>query len=311
VQLESYSAGKVAGTAKLAVGPGWTATPESQPFSLEREGQETTVSFQVTPPSKPSASQAIASVNVDKQDLSFGVLTLDYPHIPQQTVFPIALTTTVHADIKVLAKHVGYVMGAGDEIPGALRQLGCQVTLLSEDELSHGDLSRFDTIVSGVRAYNTRADLRANHHRLMDYVERGGTYVVQYNVLERGEPLSALGPFPLKIGRDRVSVEEAPVEVLKADHALLSVPNKITAVDFKSWIQERGLYFASEWDSRYEAVIASNDPGEKPLAGGLLYAPHGKGVYVFTSYSWFRQLPAGVPGAYRIFANLLSAGRTK
>jgi hypothetical protein len=204
-------------------------------------------------------------------------------------------------------------MGAGDLIPEALRQLGCEVILLGPDDLARGDLSHFNAIVTGVRAYNVRADLRASQHRLMQYVRNGGTAVVQYNVLDGADSsaLSSLGPYPFRIGRARVSVEEAPVDFLRPGHALLSFPNKITPADFEGWIQERGLYFATEWDSHYETLISSNDPGEKPLPGGLLFARYGKGVYIFTAYSWFRQLPAGVPGAYRIFANLLSAGKAQ
>jgi hypothetical protein len=202
-----------------------------------------------------------------------------------------------------------------DDVPQALAQLGCSVTLLDAQHLARGDLSRFDAIVTGVRAYNTRPDLRANQQRLLDYVAAGGTMIVQYNVLEGGflggDPslLSKIGPYPITTGRDRVSVEDAPVRFVNPAHPLLTAPNTVTAADFDAWVQERGLYFASKWDPRYETIFESNDPGEKPLAGGMLYARHGKGVYIFTAYSWFRQLPAGVPGAFRIFANLLSAGK--
>jgi hypothetical protein len=208
-------------------------------------------------------------------------------------------------------------MGAGDEVPHALRQIGCEVTLLGPEDLARGDFSRFDAVVTGVRAYNTRPDLRANQHHLLDYVANGGTMVVQYNVLEGGfmggnpSLLDHIGPYPVKVSRDRVTVEDTPVEVLKSGHPLLSSPNVITAADWKGWVQERGLYFASTWDPKYETVIACGDPGEKALPGGMLYTRYGKGAYVFTAYAWFRQLPAGVPGAYRIFANLLSAGRTQ
>jgi hypothetical protein len=161
-----------------------------------------------------------------------------------------------------------------------------------------------------------RPDLRANYQRLLDYVKAGGTLVVQYNVTEGGGPFGApdtgalahIGPYPIKIGRDRVTVEEAPVTFPNPDHPLLQAPNHISAPDFAGWVQERGLYFASEWDSHYQPVVETHDPGEKPLPGGLLYTRYGKGAYIFTAYSWFRQLPEGVPGAYRIFANLLSAG---
>ena len=204
-------------------------------------------------------------------------------------------------------------MGAGDEVPDTLRQLGCDVVPLDASDLASGDLSRFDAIVVGVRALNLREDLHANHQRLWDYVQRGGTVVMQYNVLEGfGTPATQLpdaGPYPITISRSRVTVEDSPVEILNAADPLLSFPNKIVQSDFNGWVQERGLYFPSEWDARYKTVIATNDPGEKSLAGGILYTRYGKGAYVYTSYSWFRQLPAGVPGALRIFANLVSAGK--
>jgi hypothetical protein len=217
--------------------------------------------------------------------------------------------------VRHLAPQVGYVMGAGDDVPGSLKQIGCNVTLLSASDLAVSDLSRFDAIVTGVRAWNVRPDLRANRQRLLDYMHNGGTLVVQYNVLEGGfmggdpRSLEAIGPYKIRIGRERVSVENAPVSFPNPSHPLLAAPNKISAADFEGWVQERGLYFAAEWDPKYQPLFETNDPGEKPLAGGTLVAKYGRGAYVFTAYSWFRQLPAGVPGAYRIFANLLSAGK--
>jgi hypothetical protein len=275
------------------------------------------VRFYVTPPEAASAVEARAVASAGGRQVTAGVLVIDYPHIPPQTLFPAAGARLVRSDVKVLSKRVGYIMGAGDEVPEALRQIGCEVTLLSPEDLVRADLGRFDAIVTGVRAYNTRPDLRANQHRLLDYVSNGGTVVVQYNVLEGGfmggDPklLDRIGPWPIQLSRDRVTVEDAPVEVLRSSHPLLSRPNQITSADWNGWVQERGLYFAREWDPRYETVVSSHDPGERPLAGGILFARFGKGAYVFTAYSWFRQLPAGVPGAYRIFANLLSAGRAQ
>jgi hypothetical protein len=224
----------------------------------------------------------------------------------------------VHADVRLLPKTIGYVMGAGDEVPQALQQLGADVMQLSADDLADGNLSRFDAIVTGVRAYNVRADLRANQSRLFDYVKNGGTLVVQYNVAEGGNPfggdtslLANIGPYPLTVGRERVTVEEAPVQFLIPASPLLHQPNEITARDFEGWIQERGLYFASKWDDHYQPLFETHDPTEKPQNGITLYTRYGKGAYVFTAFSWFRELPAGVPGAFRIFANLLSAGKTQ
>jgi hypothetical protein len=189
------------------------------------------------------------------------------------------------------------------------------VTLLDANVIARGDLGRYDAIVAGVCAYNVRADLRANHSRLLDYVKAGGTYVVQYNGIggspcsTRPEDVQRIGPYPLKIGPARVTVEQAPVTFPHPQHPVLHTPNKITAKDFEGWIQERGIYFASEWDPHYESLFESHDPGDKPQPGGALYTKYGKGAYIFTGYAFFRELPAGVPGAYRIFANMLSAGK--
>jgi hypothetical protein len=304
---------KAEGDVRLSAPSGWSVDPQVRTFHLADRGEQTLVTFKLTPPATESRGELRAIATVGKRELSSDMQLIDYPHIPVQTLFPPAAATLVRTDIRTTARQVGYVMGAGDEVPQALAQLGCRVTLLDTQQLTRGDLSGFDAIVTGVRAYNTRPDLRANQQRLLDYVAAGGTMIVQYNVLEGGftggDPtlLAKIGPYPITIGRDRVSVEDAPIQVQSA-HPLLRAPNTITSADFDGWVQERGLYFASKWDSRYETVFESNDPGEKPLAGGMLYARHGKGVYIFTGYSWFRQLPAGVPGAFRIFANMLSAG---
>ena len=283
------------------------------------------------------------------QTVSTGTEVIQYPHITTQTLLPRAEATLVRADIRILSKTVGYVMGAGDDVPQAIRQLGCEVTLLTESDLSHGDLARFDAIVTGVRAFNTRPDLRANYQRLFDYANNGGTLIVQYNVPEGGAPpqgaapapgapqptpaqpaqpapaappavaaagdgglLAHIGPYPIRISRnDRVTVEEAPIAFPNPDLRLLHVPNQITSADFDGWVQERGLYFSDQWDPKYVSVLESHDPGEMPMPGGMLYAPVGKGAYIFSAYDWFRELPAGVPGAYRLFANMLSAAKAQ
>jgi hypothetical protein len=186
--------------------------------------------------------------------------------------------------------------------------MGFSVTTLDDDDVENADLSRFDAIVAGVRVYNTRPRLRRMQRRLLDYVAGGGRLVVQYNTAEQALQ-NALGPYPLQISRERVTVEEAPVEFKSADHPLLAAPNRIGPADFEGWVQERGLYFASPFDPRYESVLSSHDPGEPVREGGLLHARHGKGVFVYTGLAFFRQLPAGVPGAWRLFANLVSPAR--
>jgi LmbE family N-acetylglucosaminyl deacetylase len=301
-------AGKASGTLRIAAPEGWKVSPASTPFTFEAAGEERQFSFSITPPlhAKPANFKAIATV--DGKDISSGVHVIAYSHIPPQTVFPPAEGKLVPAPLTVLSKRIGYVMGAGDEVPDSIRQMGCSVVMLTDADLAGTDLSGFDAIVTGVRAYDVREALRANQRRLLDYVSSGGTLVVQYN--RSGERLEGLvGPYPMTFSAQRVTVEDAPVTFTNPQSLLLNAPNKITQSDFDGWIQERGIYFASKWDAKYETVLESHDPGEKPLTGGMLVTRYGKGVYVFTGYAWFRQLPAGVPGAYRIFANLLSAGK--
>jgi LmbE family N-acetylglucosaminyl deacetylase len=315
VQVTANVAGQ-SGVIRLEAPTGWSITPAAREFHLTDAGAEAEAPFTVTPPSGDARGALRAAANLGGQSITVGTEVLSFPHIPTQTLFPPAAIGIARADIRTLAKRVGYVMGAGDEEPEALRQIGIEVTLLTADDLSRGDLTRYDAIVTGVRSYNTRPDLRANEERLLEYVSQGGTLVVQYNVLEggftAGDPaiLAHIGPYSLKTGRDRVTVEESPVTFPTPDSPLLREPNKITAKDFEGWIQERGLYFASEWDNHYQPLFEMHDPGEKPILGGTLYTKYGKGAYVFTPLSWFRELPAGVPGAFRIFANLLSAGKT-
>ena len=243
---------------------------------------------------------------------------IPYSHIPAQTVLMPAEGKLSAVPLKVLAKRVGYVMGSSDKVPEALRQMGCQVDLLDDKDLGSGNLAVYDAIVTGVRAYSVRPDLRAAQQRLLDYTKNGGTLVVQYNNSADArispsvaDALDHLGPYPFTFGRDdaRVTDEDAPVKVLLPNSPLLNVPNKITPADFTGWVQERGLYFSNKWDPKYETPIETHDQGNPELPGGMLYTRYGKGAYIFTAYSWFRELPAGVPGAYRIFANLISAGK--
>lgn len=315
VVLKSNQA-KSAGSLRLALPAGWKAQPESQPFEFPNADEERALSFTVTPPPAESDGLLRAVAIVNGVEIAHGTRTIQYPHIPPQTLAPPAEAKLVRTTVKNLSKRVGYVMGAGDEVPDALRQLGCEVTLLSAEDLAIGNLSQYDAIVTGVRAYNTRPDLRANAQRIFDdYVAKGGTYIVQYNVLEGGffggDPtlLSKVGPYPITTSRDRVTDETAPVSFPSQDHRLLQFPNRIVPSDFDAWVQERGLYFANKWDEKYQPLFSMFDPGEKAMLGGTLVTKYGQGNYIFTPMAWFRQLPAGVPGAYRIFANFLSAGK--
>jgi LmbE family N-acetylglucosaminyl deacetylase len=308
------NSGKVAGEVRLEVPAGWSVTPASRRFELTATDEQASVAFQLTPPAGESRGVIRAVAQVGSTLVSTGIQRIEYPHIPVQMLLPPAQTTLVRTNIVSLARTVGYVMGAGDDVPAAIRQLGAEVTLLAPGELSRGDLSKFDAIVTGVRAWNTRADLRANYPRLFDYIRNGGTLIVQYNVAEGGPNnnlLEHIGPYPIRTSRERVTVEDAPVTFPNPQLKLLHAPNEITEKDFEGWVQERGLYFADQWDERYLSVLESHDPGEEPLRGGMLYTPYGKGAYIFSAYDWFRELPAGVPGAYRLFANMLSAARVQ
>jgi LmbE family N-acetylglucosaminyl deacetylase len=317
------------GDLRLEAPAGWKAEPQSRSFQIAVPGEQRVVTFEVTPPAGETTASLRAVAKVNGRDIASGIQTIAYPHFPPQTLFPPSDIKLVRANIKVTAKKVGYIMGAGDEMPDALHQLGLEVTLIGQSDLEQGDLSRFDAIVAGVRAYNVRADIRANQQRLLDYVKNGGTYIVQYQTGDSPDPAAArgqppnpflqgqgapvttnLGPYPFAVpggNKYRVTVEEAPLTFPNQDCPLLQYPNHIDPKDFEGWVQERGLYFAAQWDAHYQTVLSSQDPGEQPLEGGEIWTRYGKGVYIFSAYSWFRQLPAGVPGAYRLFANLLSA----
>lgn len=298
-------AGGAKATLRLKAPAGWRVEPAEVAFEAKEKGEQRAFVFQVT----PGAAAGVLTVEGAHE-----VTRIDYEHIPVQTIQPPASARAVRADVQIKAKRIGYVMGAGDEVPAALRQMGAEVELLDAAALAHGDLSRYQAIVTGVRAWNVREDLRSAHERLKEFARKGGTVVVQYNIQDgvffgsEAGTLKNMGPLPVKISRDRVTVEEAEVRMLKPDHALLRGPNAITAADFVGWVQERGLYFPGEWDAGYDALLEMNDPGEEPLRSGLLAARTGRGWYVLTSLSFFRQLPAGVPGAYRLFANLVSGG---
>jgi LmbE family N-acetylglucosaminyl deacetylase len=296
------------GDVRLDVPAGWKVTPKSLPFHVGALGEVEEVFFDVTPPAADATSSVRAVATVGGREITSGMQVISYPHIPTEILLPPSEARFARADIKVAVHKIGYIMGAGDEMPEALRELGLEVTLLSSSDLEQSDLSRFEAIVAGVRAYNVRSDVRASQRRLLDYVRNGGTYIVQYNT---GDNSLNMGPYPFTVppgNRYRVTVEDAPVTLPHVDSRLLQYPNRITPKDFEGWVQERGVYFSSKWDPKYETVLASKDPDEEEaLAGGELWTHYGKGVYIFTAYSWFRQLPAGVPGAYRMFANLLSA----
>ncbi len=299
---------------------GWKVEPAKAAFDLKSAGASQEVKFRLTPPATPGTGdfKVIAKI-AGGPDVAVAVNTIDYAHIEAQTIFEPSYGEIAAVQMKVLAKRVGYVMGSDDKMPEAIRQMGCQVDMLDEKTLSTGNLAVYDAIVTGLRAYALRPDLRASQTRLLEYVNNGGTLVVQYNRLDdrRISPSVAdafdhMGPYPFVLSQgntQRVVEEDAPVKFLEPTSPLVRSPNVITSADFDGWIQERGVYFADTWDPKYQAPFETHDTGEKELKGATLYTRYGKGAYVYTSFSWFRELPAGVPGAFRIFANLISAGK--
>ncbi len=286
----------------------WKVEPEMVDIDLKLKGAEEIIEFVVYPSKDQEVNFIVPMVNVDGIEYTDDLTVIEYDHIPTQSVLQDASAKVVKIDLQKAGNNIGYIMGAGDEIPQNLEQIGYEVTILDDKDINSANLKRFDAVIMGVRAYNTIDRLKYHQEKLMDYVENGGTMIVQYNTSRRLK-VKELGPYPFKISRDRVSMEDAEVRILNRDHPVLNFPNKITQRDFEGWVQERGLYFPDEWDEKYEAILSSNDKGETPKDGGLLVANYGKGYYIYTGYSWFRELPAGVPGAYRLFANLISIGK--
>ena len=300
----------VQGEAKLNLPADWKITPATIPFSLPKKGEEKTVSFLVTPPAVSSETTAIASVVYDGQTYSKGIKEIKYDHIPIQTLFPQAEIKLIKLDVKHKLKRIGYIPGAGDEVVPCLTQLGYEVITITDEMLAKEDLKQYEAIVTGVRAYNTNEKLPQFKQKLMDYVNNGGNLIVQYNTNSWAGPLSSdIGPYKFKITRDRIADEKAQVKFLLPQHPVFNYPNKITEKDFEGWIQERSIYHAGEWDSNYVAPISMADPDEKPNNGALIIAGYGKGHFVYTGLVFFRELPAGVPGAYRIFVNLIELGK--
>jgi LmbE family N-acetylglucosaminyl deacetylase len=296
-----------AGTLNVSVPGGWTVSPTDLPFRLRAGGGEERLTFTIKPGKDAAAGVFAVTADVGTGTVTTATTVIRYPHIPAQTIFPAATGKLVVADVKRKKFFIGYIEGSGDQVPEALRQAGYDVRLLSDEDLLSADLAPFQSIVAGVRAYNTRPSLAMARKRLTDYVEAGGTYVVQYSTSGQTDSL-AIGPYPFRISRDRVSEETAPVTLLDPSNPALSYPNAIGEADFAGWVQERGLYYADSWDSAYAAPLAANDAGEPARRGGLLVARHGRGYFCYTGLSFFRQLPAGVPGAYRLFVNLVELG---
>src|SRR4029077_14527382 len=300
--------GPVKGEVKLAAPQGWQVYPASLPIDLNGANAEAMATFTVRPPEQDSEGTLRAIVSIEGHDYSFERVRISYPHIGVHTLMPPAEIKLVRADIRKKGDRIGYIPGAGDDVPESLQQIGYTVKVLSDSDITAENLAQFSAVVLGIRAYNTDDRISTWLPELFAYVKNGGVAIAQYNTTADLKTKD-MAPYPLEISRDRVTDEKAEVRILATNHPLVTTPNKITSKDFEGWVQERGLYFPDKWDSAWTPILSCNDPKEKPLDGGLLVAKSGKGFFIYTSYSWFRQLPAGVPGAYRLFANMLSLGK--
>jgi hypothetical protein len=295
-------------TLALDAPAGWLVKPASRTVSLSKPGEHGEYSFTITAPATSTTSNIGASVTIAGKSWSNERMAIDYPHIPIQPLQPPARFKAVAVEIATRGKTIAYVPGAGDDVPQALEQMGYTVKQIAAKGVTESSLEGIDAVVIGVRASNTNADLGVAMPVLTAFAENGGTVIEQYNQ-NGGLKNNVLGPYPLTIGGDRVTNENAAVTFLAPDHPVLNVPNKISPKDFEGWVQERGIYFPSSWDQRYTPIFAMSDAGEAPLNGSLLVAKVGKGYFAYTGLVFFRELPAGVPGAYRLFANLVSLGK--
>jgi len=309
VTVSSHTARKAEGSLTIEAADGWLIEPRAHAFSFGRRDQEQVFRFRVSP--TPNCNNctltAVAQINQERFDRS--LQTISYDHIPPQIYLPRAEAKAIFLDLKTAGRNVGYIAGAGDGIPDALRIMGYQVWEMKNEEVTAANLGGLDAVVLGIRALNTNLRIGTIMSELQEYVKRGGTLVVQYNNNFDIEMDAALiAPYPLTLSRERVTEEDCPVRFLQPDHPVLNYPNRISPLDFKDWIQERGLYFPSKWDAAFQPVLSMNDTGEPARESSLLVARYGEGYYVYTGLSFFRQLPEGVPGAYRLFANLVSLG---
>jgi len=291
------------GMVELKVPENWSVEPKFQNFNIQQKKDKQIVEFLVHPPKNQSEGKLEVIATLNEETFNKELVEINYNHIPKQSVLLNSEAKIVRLNIKTSGNFIGYIKGAGDAIPESLRQIGYKVEEINPTEINEENLKKYDAIVLGIRVYNVVDELKFKQKYLLKYVEYGGNLIVQYNT-NRGVEIGA--PYPLKLSSDRVTDEFSEVIILDETHEILNFPNKITQEDFKGWIQERGLYFPNSWNSEYKPILSMNDKGETPKKGSLLVAKFGKGNYVYTGLSFFRELPAGVAGAYKLFANILS-----
>jgi len=309
VKVKAYS-NNVVGSLELCHPQGWSVEPAKVDVDLKRKGENVDISFTVTPPPEANVDYIVPLLKIGENSYSDNIIIVDYDHIPKQVVPQDASSKVVKLDIKKEGQRIAYIMGAGDEVNIALRQIGYDVELMDVEEISLANLRPFDAVITGIRAYNTLTDLKFKQDILLEYVKNGGNMIIQYNTSRRMS-MDNLGPYPLKLSRDRVTDETAKITFNDPDHPVLNYPNKITEADFEGWVQERGLYFPGEWDDRYQPIFSMQDKGEDAKLGSMLVTKYGEGYYIYTGISFFREVPVGIPGAYRLLANMISLGKDR
>jgi len=301
-------ADSVSGTLYLKINqPGWKVDPEKVEFKFQKEGETNSIPCTITPPADESRAMLMPVVDVDGKQYHHKIAVIDYDHLPYMSIVRESATTLQSLDIKITHRAIAYIDGAGDDVAASLRQIGYKVDVLDPETLSADELSHYEVVILGVRAFNTVQALSHKNTMLFDWVKNGGTMITQYNV-NRPLVTQDIAPYPLTISRDRVTEENSPVTILQPDHPAMQFPNKINAADFEGWVQERGLYFSNKWDEHFVPLLEMHDTNESPMTGALLVAPYGDGYYVYSGLSWFRHLPAGDPGPYRLLSNIISLG---
>jgi len=286
---------------------GWQISPTQIPWSFTRSGETIAIGCTITPPDYSASAMFKPEIIIDQQKFHHTIATLNYDHLPYMSIVRDASIKMKSLDIKTISRPIAYIEGAGDDVDKALAQLGYDVDKIEPGNISPAVLGRYQVIILGVRAFNTLEELAYKNSALFEWVKQGGTLIVQYNT-NRDLVTDQIAPYSLSLSRDRVTEENAPVTILAPEHPALNFPNKIESSDFTGWVQERGLYFPNQWNENFIPLLQMNDTNETPTKGALLIAPYGEGYYVYTGLSWFRHLPAGVPGAYRLLSNIISLG---
>ncbi|MBZ9729180.1 PIG-L family deacetylase [Salegentibacter sp. JZCK2] len=298
----------IKGGLRLSAGEGWKISPETHKFQLQQKGSSVSLSFEVTPPKDQDETFIIPTATINGKEFSEKLVSIDYKHIPKQNLVVPSKLKVARLEIEKRGELIGYIEGAGDVVPESLEQIGYRVNKLNVASISQASLQKYDAVVLGIRALNTVEALKYKQNTLFDYVKSGGNLIVQYNT-NHGLITENISPLPLELSRDRVTDETAEVRFLAEDHPILNSPNKITKNDFENWVQERGLYFPESWSKEFTPILSMNDKNETPKDGSLIVAKYGEGYFIYTGLSFFRQFPVGVPGAYRIFANMISIGK--